>query len=85
MYGTYSTNAEPWLQFWSDVARNNGSENDPSQVLSESLMKIITKDDKEKPDAIYGKCVKAWNAYRANESVSRLTINLKKDLPSIAA
>ncbi len=85
MYGTYTTSPDVWSEFWLGVANNNGSETAPAQVLCETYMPIIKKEVKEKPLAIYGKSIKAWNAYRRGETITKLRVNLDKDLPAIAA
>ena len=89
LYETFSLrNEEAARAFWKHVALDDQTDDTrPSSVLSKELVAIKEKARGEStPRAeIYGKCVKAWNAFRAGEVITSLKVNIKKELPSAVA
>jgi hypothetical protein len=70
IYGTFLTSESRAVEFWNDV-KTAHKDGEASQVLDEQLeknaqLKDLTK--KLKPVSLYAICVKAWNAYLANET-----------------
>ncbi len=86
MYATFIKTESGAREFWRAVALNNGvDDSSPSAVLSAELVKAKEEKKPLAPAEYYGKCTKAWNAFRAGEKIRSLNINTKKGLPDIAA
>lgn len=90
MYATFITSESGAQEFWTHAAKQDLADDmDPRAVLSAELVAIkedpSSSDAKLTPADFYGKCIKAWNAYRAGEKIRSLKINVKKGLPEIAA
>jgi len=87
MYGTYESSPEEAETFWTDVARQGGSneETHPTKVLDAYL--LAAKQEKvQKPPvmAIYRACAVAWNAYRNHRSMDKIgRYDPKKGAPEL--
>lgn len=86
-YGTFLVSNERAAEFWTDV-KTAAKDDSPSQVLDGQLEKDKEQTDKKKKlkaDQLYGICVRAWNAYLADEDPPRGGFNqpTKKALPEI--
>ncbi len=86
MYATFVKSESGAREFWQQVAINNQTDDaSPSAVLSAELVKAKEEKKPMAPGEFYGKCIKAWNAWRGGEKIRSLNINTKKGLPDIAA
>jgi hypothetical protein len=89
MYATFCKSESGARDFWRQIAVNSNSDDmAPAAVLSAEL--ISAKQEKNpknklKPGILFGKCVKAWNAFRHDEKIRSLPFTLSKGLPELAS
>jgi len=91
IYATFAhaSDVDHVKEFWRDVTFNRPSnENDPIKVLGDVLLvshEAKKKDDKMDAPEAYVKCIRAWNAHRAGDTVKSLTYVHGKPFPDVSA
>jgi hypothetical protein len=88
MFVTFQKSESGAREFWRNVAKNNiTDENDPAGMLEKELSENIGNPDRSKrlkSGPLYGKSIKAWNAFRAGDKVKSLVYRPEKGFPEVA-
>jgi hypothetical protein len=85
--GTYITNESAARDFWQTVVNlpNGDDESTPASVLTNWLLAIQAKKiDRPNPANLYQGCIYAWNAYRADKSITTIRDDIKKNFFTIS-